>query len=510
MAGAIWSASILLSRLVGLVREAVIGRTIGAGAEADVYWAAFVLPDFLNYLLAGGALSIVFVPIFGAHLARGDEPAARRAFSAVATAVALLCAAATAGLWLAAPALAGLVAPGFDAAQRAELVHLSRIVLPAQVFHVLGGLYSAALQARDRHAVPALAPLVYTLCVIAGGLLGGAEAGARGFAWGVLAGSALGPFLMPLAASLREGLAWSWRWAPRDRDLRAYVVRSLPIMLGFSIVVVDDWYLRREGTLVGPGAASALTYAKTLIKVPIGVFGLAAGVAAYPALARLAAEGRRAELATTLASALKVTLLLACAAHAALGVAGEDAVALVYGRRKLDPAEIAQVAEALRWAALGLSAWAVQPLVARGFYSLGNTWLPALLGTLVAGLAYPLYLGLRTSDGTRGLAIASSVAIAAYVGSLALLLARRLGVAGRVPAALAYLARAAAAVALGITAGTALARIWPQADGTLEVASRALALGGYAALATLATARALGLREALFFVAPIARGLARA
>ena len=73
IAAGIWGASILLSRLVGLVREAVIGRTLGSSAAADAYWSAFVLPDFLNYLLAGGALSIVFIPIFQRHLAAGDE-----------------------------------------------------------------------------------------------------------------------------------------------------------------------------------------------------------------------------------------------------------------------------------------------------------------------------------------------------------------------------------------------------------------------------------------------------
>jgi putative peptidoglycan lipid II flippase len=507
IAGAIWSASILLSRLVGLVREAVIGRTLGAGAEADIYWSAFVLPDFLNYLLAGGALSIVFIPIFAAHLARGDEERARIAFDTVASFLALLLFVATAAAWIAAPRLAALVAPGFSPEQQRELVTLTRIVLPAQIFHVLGGLYSAALQARDRHAVPALAPLVYTLGVVAGGLIGGREAGAHGFAWGVLAGSVAGPFAIPLFACLRDRVRWRWRFAPRDRDLRAYLVRSLPIMLGFSIVVVDDWYLRREGSLLGAGAVSALSYAKTLIKVPIGVFGLAAGVAAFPTLARLAAEDRRAELAATLGAALKPTLLLACAAHAALAVAGEDVIALVYGRRLLDARAIAGIAEALRWAALGLGAWAVQPLLARGFYALGNTWLPALLGTLVAALAYPLYVALREGDGTRGLALASSIAISAYVAALALLLARRLGARARVPAAASYVARAAIAVALAILAGDALELAWPPVHGPFGLAARGLVLGSASGVFTLGLARTLGLREATSLVRPIARRL---
>ena len=64
IASLIYGVTILLSRLIGLIREAVIGRVLGVGSEADVYWTAFIIPDFLNYLLAGGILSIAFIPIF--------------------------------------------------------------------------------------------------------------------------------------------------------------------------------------------------------------------------------------------------------------------------------------------------------------------------------------------------------------------------------------------------------------------------------------------------------------
>jgi putative peptidoglycan lipid II flippase len=192
-ASALYAASILLSRVIGLVREAVIGRTLGNGAEADVYWTAFILPDFLNYLLAGGALSLVFIPIFQAYWAREDEAGAWRAFSRIAAVLGAVVVLATVGLWCATPWLTPLIAPGMSAAQHEQLVALVRILLPAQIFHVVGGLLSATLQARDRHAMPALAPLVYTLGVIIGGVALGPWLGAAGFAWGVLAGSILGP-----------------------------------------------------------------------------------------------------------------------------------------------------------------------------------------------------------------------------------------------------------------------------------------------------------------------------
>src|SRR5579871_4761320 len=84
VASAIWGVSIFLSRIMGLVREQIIGRTLGASREADLYFASFTLPDFLNYLLAAGALSIVFIPIFLAHLERGEEAQGWEAFSVIA------------------------------------------------------------------------------------------------------------------------------------------------------------------------------------------------------------------------------------------------------------------------------------------------------------------------------------------------------------------------------------------------------------------------------------------
>jgi putative peptidoglycan lipid II flippase len=504
IAAGIWGASILLSRLVGLLREAVIGRTLGSSAAADAYWTAFVLPDFLNYLLAGGALSIVFIPIFQRHVAAGEEQRGWQAFGSISTFLLLLLGVATLALWFLLPRLAPLVAPGFSAGQLELLVRLSRILLPAQIFHVLGGLLSAALQARDRHAIPALAPLVYTLGIVAGGLL---LRSAEGFAWGVLAGSFVGPFLLPLLACRGIGLAWRPRLSLGDPDLRTYLARSLPIMLGFSIVVVDDWILRREGTLLGTGAASAITYAKNLMKVPMGIFGLAAGVAAYPTLARLVAEGKPEELRRTLWSTLRVLLVLAFAAQALLSVAGTEIAALVYGRGKLSPDELGEIGGALALVSIGLGAWSAQTLLARGFYALGNTWLPALLGTIVAVAAYPLYVFLRGELGLGGLALASSAAILVYAGLLAWLLARELErVAAPEPGLWGlFFMRALCALGLAIGAGRLVLRFLPEGFGTRELLLRAGLSGGLTLAVFLAVAVLCGMPELQTILAPLRR-----
>ncbi len=504
IAAAIWSASILLSRVVGLVREAVIGRVLGGGTDADLYFLSFRLPDFLNYLLAGGALSIVFIPIFSGYLARDDEAGAWTSFSVVANAILAVLAVVGTGMWLAVPhVVPPIFAPGLDAAGRQELVLLTRIILPAQLFHLVGGLLSAALQAKDRHALPALAPLVYATGIIVGGLVGGPEAGARGFAWGVLAGSALGPFLLPLIGCLRAGMRWRPVLSLRHPDLRAWLWRSLPIMLAFSIIALDDTVLGREASQLGEGAVATLEYAKKLMKVPMGVFGLATGVAAYPTLARLVGEGKHADAYRTLAGAVRRMLVLALGAQVVLTAAGTEISRVIYGSR-IPHDQHGDIGIALTIFCLALWAWAAQTIVARGFYVQGRTWLPSLLGTAVLAVAYPAYWWLGRQFGTVGLAVASSGAVSTYVLLLILLLRRQYpGVADGFAG---FALRAAPAVAAGVAAAALLDRLAPLPDAALV---RGALLGGTAGLTYLAAILAVGLPEAREVLDMIGRRVGR-
>jgi len=503
-ASAIWGASILLSRLVGLVREAALGRTLGVGGEADIYQAAFTVPDFVNYLLAGGAMAVVLVPLQAARRSRGEEVLAWRSIATIANAVGIALVALGAIAWVFMPALVRLAAPGFDTVQHAELARLSRIVLPAQFFHVVGAVFSAALLARDRHAIAALAPVVYNVVIVACGLATGT---AEGFAWGVLVGAFLGPFLLALVACVRLGLRWTPRIERTEPDLRAWFLRSLPIMAGFSIVVADDWFLRAEGTLVGAGAAATLGYAKSLLRVPVGVFGLAAGLAAYPLLARLAAEKRHGDLCAQLSRGIRIVVLLALASQAVLVAAGTDITSVVYGRTRLAPSEIAAVAEALSFCALGLAAWAAQPLLARGFYALGNTWMPAILGTAVALAAWPLYGLARERFGVAGLAATSALAITLHALVLYSALALRLRREGaaRPTGLLSFSARALTAFGVGLGAGVALSRVLPEAATTHASALRAAAITAGALAAFVGTGASVGLTEIRDASAPILR-----
>ena len=391
IASIIWASSIFLSRIMGLLREQIIGRTLGASREADLYFASFTLPDFLNYLLAAGALSIVFIPIFVEYLERNDRDGGWKALSVIANFILVVGSIGIALLIVFARPLASFVAPGFTGPGEVDtLVRLIRIILPAQLFLVIGGLLSAALQAQDRHLLPAMAPLVYSAGIIVGGLIGARYPGMRadGFAWGVLAGSAMGPFALPLYGCIKSRIRWFPILSFRNRDLMRYLWLSFPIMIGFSIVVVDEWIVKNQASYLAAGALSYLQYGRTLMKVPIGVFGMAAGVAAYPTLSRLVATGRVAEAYSLVCGAVRVTLFATFAAQVCMTLAGFEAVYLVWGlfSNRFSAADAQATGTVLAFLCLGLSGWASQTVISRGFYAFGSTWLPTIVGTLVAFL----------------------------------------------------------------------------------------------------------------------------
>ncbi len=409
-AAVLLAASVLLSRLLGYAREALLAYRVGAGASTDAYYAAFQIPDLLNYLIAGGALSIAFLPLYTKRLAERDGAGADHLLATVLGTLTAIAAVASALLWWFAAPLIALQFPRFDPATQAMTAHLTRIVLPAQVFFIAGGIINATLFAHGSFGAAALAPLLYNSGIIAGGLLLAPRVAVsvEGFAWGALAGSIAGPFLAPVLYARRR-VRLRARVAPLDRVFLGYLWIAAPLMLGQSLLTVDEWYQRWFGALLGAGAVSHLSYARRLMQVPVAVVGQALAAAALPTLSRLFAEGRRTELNRLVLRTLQTSLALAVMAAAACFAVAEPLVRLVYQRGAFNAQDTAQVAALLALFCFAVPAWIVQQIIARAFYARADTWRPMLLGTLVAVASIPLYLELGRSDGVRGLAVASAV-----------------------------------------------------------------------------------------------------
>jgi len=418
------ASSVLLSRVLGYAREALLAYRAGAGAASDAYYAAFQIPDLLNYLLAGGALSVAFLPLYARHLARGDADQAEHLFATVLGTLGAAAAIATAVLWWFAEPLIGLQFPRFDPATRALTVHLTRIVLPAQIFFIAGGIVNATLLARERFGAAAAAPLLYNAGIIAGGLLLAPRmaVSVEGFAWGALVGAILGPLGAPLIDT-RGRVRLRLRLAPFDRAFLAYLVVAAPLMLGQTLLTVDEWYERWFGALLTTGTVAHLSYARRLMQVPVAVVGQAIAAAALPTLARLWAEEQHDELNRVVSRTLQAGLALAVFAGAAFVVLAQPLVEVIYQRGAFHPSDTARVAGVLSLLSLAVPAWITQQIAARAFYARGDTWRPMVLGTAVALAAIPLYLVLGNRFGVLGLAAAGVIGMS--VNALATLLLAR-------------------------------------------------------------------------------------
>ena len=418
-AAAVIAASVLLSRLLGLGREALLASLIGVNTEGDLYRQAFAIPDFLNYLLAGAYLSITLIPILSRHLERGHTGKASQAFTSVFRFVGWAILALTAVMWLAADPLVSLVFP--EASDHERLVSLTRLVLPAQVFLVMGALLTAVQYTHRRFLLPALAPIVYNLGIIAGGLIGAAmgEASPEGFLWGAVIGSAVGNFGLQWFGARSTG-TWLTRLTREDSSVREYLILALPLMLGQSIAVLDEQFVRWFGQ-IDEGATSALTFARQLNMVPVGVIAQAAGVAAFPFLARLAAGGDDAELTRTTGRAARNTLFVAAAATAALVVLARPLVRLIYQHGEFTSENTELVASLLILYAFSIPAWGLHQILSRHFYAKRKMWTVVLIGTAGTLAAIPIWLALYSAMGAKGFALASTLVMTVY--ALALLVA---------------------------------------------------------------------------------------
>ena len=418
-AAAVISGSILLSRLLGLGREALLASLIGVNLEGDLYRQAFTIPDFLNYLLAGAYLTITLIPILARHLEDGDRDAADRAFTSVFRFVGWSILGLTLVMWVFAAPLVSLMFP--EVADQARLVALTRLVLPAQVFLVTGALLMAVQYTHRRFVLPALAPVIYNLGIIGGGLISTAmgNASPEGFLWGAVIGSALGNFGLQWYGARRTGTRLV-KVPAGEGAVRAYLLLAFPLMLGQSIAVLDEQFVRFFGQLE-EGATSALSLARQLNMVPVGVIAQAAGVAAFPFLARLAARGDIDELVATTGRAARNTLFVATGATAALLVLARPMVRLLYQYGEFSSSDAELVASLLVIYAFSIPAWGLHQILARHFYAKRRMWVPVVIGTAGTAVAIPLWLGLYSTMGVKGLALASTLAMSAY--ALALLVA---------------------------------------------------------------------------------------
>ncbi|HKZ86730.1 MAG TPA: murein biosynthesis integral membrane protein MurJ [Anaerolineae bacterium] len=451
-AASIVMLAFIASRILGLVREMVIGARFGTSAEYDAYLAAFRLPDLLYLLIAGGALASAFIPAFTGYLTAGDRLGAWRLTSAVANIVTLILAAAAALAAIFAPALvATVIAPGFDPATQALTVSLMRVMLIAPVIFGASGVIMGALNAQQHFLLPALAPIAYNLAIIAGAAFLSPFLGAAGLAIGVVAG-AVGHLLIQVPGLVRFGARYFPVFDVRDPGVVNVARLMGPRVLGLAVVQLNFLINTNLASRLGEGAVSALNYAWLLMLLPLGVFAQSIATAAFPTFAAQAARNEIDPMRHTLSGALRATLFLSLPAAVGLIVLRTPLVQLLFERGEFTPESTQAVAYTMQFFALGLVAHSLLEIVTRGFYAMHDTRTPVIVGVAAMLLNLALSLLLIGPLAEGGLALANSIATTVEALVLVWLIRGRLsGIEGRrVWGALARSGLASAAMGLAL------------------------------------------------------------
>jgi putative peptidoglycan lipid II flippase len=310
---------------------------------------------------------------------------------------------------------------GFSPEQVVLTEHLTRILLPAQIFFYVGGVVSAVLLSHRLFLFPAFGPLLYNLLIILGGVVGGRHFGISSLAYGAVAGAIVGPFLASVLGAVRIGTGYRPSFDIGNPAFREWVRLSIPLMLGVSLVTADDWILRHYAAS-GVGDIARLNYAKRLFAVPIAVLGQATGQASLPFFARLFNEKRLKEFATTVNDSVYRVAAASFLATGWMMAAAFPLIDLVYRRGRFLVSDTQTTAIYFFWFSLSLALWSAQGLYARAFYAAGDTLTPMAAVTIITSASLPVYSLLFHRYGVVGLAAASDIGIGANLLALAWLL----------------------------------------------------------------------------------------
>jgi len=414
-------SAVMASRVIGYARDAYIAWAYGAGGATDAYVAAFTLPDFLNYIVAGGAASITFISIYTRFLAEKRNDEAQKTFSIIITVMTAVMIVGTIGTEIFAPQFVRWFVKGFPPDKIDLCVHLTRILLPAQIFFYVGGVVSAVLLSHRLFLFPAFGPLIYNVFIILGGVVGGKHFGIASLAYGALAGAFAGPFLASVIGAARIGTGYRPSFDINNPAFIEWVKLSVPLMLGVSLVTADDWILRHYAAN-GVGDITRLTFAKRLFAVPIAVLGQATGQASLPFFARLFNEKKLQEFADTVNDSVYRVSAASLLATGWMMVAALPLIDLVYRRGKFSFEDTQTSAIYFFWFSLSLVLWSAQGLYARAFYAAGDTLTPMIAVSVITLLSLPIYSALFHTFGVVGLAWASDIGIGINLLALAGLL----------------------------------------------------------------------------------------
>ena len=423
----------LLSRILGLIRDLVTAYFFGAGLAADAFFVAFRIPNLLRRLLAEGALTVSFIPIFTEYLTkRSKEEAFELARAALTLFSIILALVSVAGILLS-PYLVMVFAPGFtiDPEKFKLTILLTRVMFPYIFLVGLVALAMGILNSLNRFASPALSPVMLNLgmigCVYF--LRNSFEQPVMALAVGVLVGGILQVFLQ-VPYLLKEGRLIGISFDFKHPALKRIGLLMAPAALGAAMYQVSVFINTLLASFLPEGSVSYLYYADRLMQFPLGVFAVAVATAVLPTMSRQTAEGDMEGLKDTVSFSLRLVFFITIPATVGLIVLSEPLIQLVLQHGQFTADSTHATATALIAYVVGLCALSAVQILVRVFYSLQDTKTPVKISVISLLCNILICLILMKPLQHNGLALASSVGSIINFVLLVVVLRRRLGLLG--------------------------------------------------------------------------------
>lgn len=400
------------SRLLGIVRDHILAGSFGAGAELDIYYAAFRVPDFIYNLVVLGALSAGFIPVFSEMIKRSEtipgekEKLVRLASNVFNALLILLFFLSILGIIFAGP-LTKLVAPGFSLEAQASTAALTRIMFLSPLFLGMSGVLGGILQSYKRFFIYSLSPIFYNLGIIFGALFLTRYFGLAGLAWGVVLGAIL-HFAVQVPSVRRLGFSYHFYLDLKNKGLRQIAGMMGPRTLSLAISQVNLVAMTALASSLDSGSLAIFNLANNLQSFPLGVFGISFAVAAFPFLSENAY--RPEELKARFSSTVRQILFFTIPASVLLITLRAQIIRVILGSGAFNWRDTVLTMDTLGFFALSLFAQAVIPLLVRVFYARRDSWTPFFLGMASVVLNIFLASYLRPIFGVAGLALAFSIA----------------------------------------------------------------------------------------------------
>jgi len=409
------AAGILVTRVLGYVRERVFAHYFGNGAAADAFRAALRIPNALRNLLGEGTLSASFIPVY-ARLNEQNKDAARALAGAI-LGLLLLASGVLAVIGIAfAPAITAIVAQGFDGPRRDLTTVLVRILFPMTGLMVVSAWCLGILNTHRRFFLPYAAPALWNVAGIAA--MVGAAAWMKGaglyglslaLAWGTVAGSLLQIAIqLPTCWRLLQGIPLRVSLAPEG--VRSVISAWLPLVLGAGVAQISGLVDTFLGSFTGEGGLASLGYAQLVQVLPISMFGVAVTAVALPDLSRDAiAERAHDQLRARIAVGFRRIAYFVIPSAFACAALGPTIIGLLFQTGRFDADDTQLVGGVLAAYGIGLLGQSTVKLFASGFYALGDTRTPvriAIVSLVVSGLLSWLFM---RRYGPAGIAVGSSI-----------------------------------------------------------------------------------------------------